>query len=288
MSYPFQCRQGCPAALHFSNPAVRFNGQPTGIANQRDNSRVINMTRTRFAAPRVSNQPCRQEVNALCLGGGRFKVMVDWFNQHDSSSGVGRAIHRTDGSGFFSFGDPSNLELMVKVLDFGNAVKVFYGQLTELEFTLFVIDTRTGELKDYRNTPGDCGGIDQNAFPGGAAQAAGLEAAAAACRPGPNTLCLQKGRFQVTADWQNPGNGQGGQAGAVPLSPLTGAFYFEGANSLELMVKILDQGDRIDFFYGTLSDLPYTIHVTDTRTGDVRTYRNEAGRYCGGLQVDAF
>jgi peptidyl-Asp metalloendopeptidase len=288
MSYPFQCRQGCPAALHFSNPAIRFNGQPTGIAGKRDNTRVINTTRTRFAAPPVSSQPCRPEATALCLGGGRFKVQVDWYNENDNSIGIGRAIHRTDATGFFSFGDPSNIELMVKVLDFGGSVKVFYGQLTDLYFDLFITDTRTGEFKDYHRAPGNCGAIDQNAFPGGAAQPARFGEATAVCRPGPNTLCLQRGRFQVTVDWQNPGNGQGGQAGAVPLSQLTGAFYFESANSLELMVKILDQGERIDFFYGTLSDLPYTIHVTDTRTGTVKTYRNEAGRYCGGLQIDAF
>ena len=287
MSYPFQCREGCPAALHFSNPAVRFNGHPTGIAGQRDNSRVINTTRTRFAAPRSALQPCRQEANALCLGGGRFKVQVDWYNQHDNSIGVGRAIHRTGSSGFFSFGDPSNLELMVKVLDFGDTVKVFYGQLTELEFNLYVADTQTGVFKDYRNTPGECGGIDQNAFSGGAAQPA-TAGEAAACRPGPNTLCLQKGRFQVTVDWQNSGNGQGGPAGAVPLSQLTGAFWFESASSVELMVKILDQGDRVDFYYGALSDLAYEIRVTDTRTGVTNTYRNPAGRYCGGAQIDAF
>jgi hypothetical protein len=290
MSYPFQCKQGCPTALHFSNPAMSFDGHPTGIAGQRDNSRVINTTRTRFAAPPVSAQPCRPEVNALCLGGGRFKVQVDWYNENDNSIGIGRAIHRTDSAGFFSFSDPSNIELMVKVLDFGDTVKVFYGQLTDLALDLFVTDTRTGEFKDYHNTAGQCGAIDQNAFPGGAAaQPARMGAAAAGCRPGPNTLCLQKGRFQVTADWQNPGNGQGGQAGAVPISQLTGAFYFAGAGSLELMVKILDQGDgRVDFFYGTLSDLPYTIHVTDTRTGAVKTYRNEAGRFCGGLEANVF
>lgn len=62
-------------------------------------------------------------------------------------------------------------------------------------------DTRTGEFKDYHNTQGQCGAIDQNAFPGGAAQPARVGAAAAGCRPGPNTLCLQKGRFQVTADF---------------------------------------------------------------------------------------
>ncbi|HYU35100.1 MAG TPA: zinc-dependent metalloprotease family protein [Thermoanaerobaculia bacterium] len=132
MSYPFQCRQGCPAALQFSNPAVRFDGHPTGIAGQRDNHRVLNMTRARFAAPPSATQPCRTDLTSLCLGGGRFKVQVDWFNENDDSIGVGRAFQRTDGSGFFSFSDPSNLELMVKVLDFGDTVKVFYGQLTDL------------------------------------------------------------------------------------------------------------------------------------------------------------
>jgi hypothetical protein len=54
------------------------------------------------------------------------------------------------------------------------------------------------------------------------------------------------------------------------------------------MTKIIGQGGRIDFFYGTLSDLEYTITATDTQTGTVKTYRNNAGRYCGGLAVDAF
>jgi hypothetical protein len=170
MSYPFQCQGECVAALHFSNPAVSFDGHPTGIANQRDNARVINTTRTRFGPPPSSTQPCRAELNALCLGGRRFKVEVDWSNRNDLSSGIGRAIHRTNAAGFFSFGDPSNIELMVKVLDFGDSVKVFYGQLTDLSFYLFVTDTKTGEFKDYHNTPGECGGIDQNAFPGGAAR----------------------------------------------------------------------------------------------------------------------
>lgn len=291
MSYPDACQTDCPAVLYFSNPRIRFNGQPTGIAGVRDNSRVINATRTRFAPPPSSTQPCRPGLNTLCLGNRRFKVQVDWFNLLNRTGGVGRAIQRTNASGFFTFGDPSNVELMVKVLDFGDTVKVFYGQLTNLLFELIITDTRTGEFKPYFNTPGNCGAIDQNAFPGGAALAAelaeGLEAAAA-CRPGPKTLCLQNGRFQVTVDWRNPANNEAGQGGAVPLSQLTGAFYFSTPDSLELMTKVLDQGNRIDFFYGALSDLEYTITVTDTRTGAVKTYRNNAGRYCGGLEVDAF
>lgn len=287
MSYPNECRQGCPPALHFSNPAIRFNGMPTGIPGKRDNARVLNATRTRFAPPPSPTQRCQPGLNTLCLGGRRFKVQVDWYNQFDDNNGVGRAIQRTDASGFFTFGDPSNVELMVKALDFGNTVKLFYGQLTNLPFALIVTDTRTGAFKAYTNTSGECGGIDQNAFPSGAV-AASATRATAACRTGPQTLCLKNGRFQVTASWRNPANGQSGQAGAVPLSQVTGAFYFSGPDSLELMTKIIDQGDRIDFFFGTLSDLEYTISVTDTRTGAVKTYRNNAGRYCGGLEVDAF
>lgn len=181
---------------------------------------------------------------------------------------------------------------MVKVLDFGDTVRVFYGRLTNLFFELFITDTKTGEFKAYGNTPENRGAIDQNAFPGGTAlETESLRTAAAtsaACRPGPKTLCLQNGRFEVTVDWRNPANSQGDEAGAVLLSQLTGAFYFSGPDSLELMIEILDQGDRIDFFYGTLSDLEYTINVTDTRMGTVKTYRNNAGRYCGGLAVDVF
>lgn len=293
MSYPNECRRGCPAALHFSNPAIRFGGMVTGLPGKRDNARVINATRTRFGPPPSPTQRCQPGLNTLCLGGRRFKVQVDWYNQYDDNNGVGRALPRTDSSGFFTFGDPSNVELMVKVLDFGNTAKVFYGQLTNLPFELIITDTRTGAFRAYTNTPGECGAIDQNAFPGGAAAASTAAAstaaaAAAGCRPGPQTLCLKNGRFQVTAAWRNPANGQTGQAGAVPLSQVTGAFYFSGPDSLELMTKVIEQGNRIDFFYGTLSDLEYTIQVTDTRTGISKTYRNNAGRYCGGLEVDAF
>jgi len=73
-----------------------------------------------------------------------------------------------------------------------------------------------------------------------------------------------------------------------PLSAVTGAFYFTDPSNLELLGKILDFGDRIAFFYGTLSDLEYTLTVEDTVGGTVRTYRNAAGNFCGGLDNHAF
>ncbi|HKH48363.1 MAG TPA: M12 family metallo-peptidase [Thermoanaerobaculia bacterium] len=298
MAYSNQCGSSaeCPRIDHFSSPNATFDGHPVGIANQRDNVRVVEATHSRYAVRTAPGAVCRAGADKLCLLKKRFQVEVQWDNQFNGTSGIGRALPRTDAAGFFSFGDPSNLELMVKLLDFGDVVKVFWGQLTNLKYRLIITDLRTGQAKTYQNTAGDCGGIDQGAFPGGVgvdllappSSATGRAVAAAAgCRSSGQELCLDD-RFTVKVDWRNPGNGTSGQGVAVPFSKLTGAFHFGQASNLELMAKIIDQGDRIDFFWGALSDLEYTINVTDTLTGQVKTYRNAAGKYCGGLEVDAF
>ena len=304
MSYTDGCDGGinCPLIDYFSNPNVTFDGRPVGIPGERDNNRLVSETHARFAVPLAPGVACKAGADRLCLLKKRFQVEVSWDNQFNGTSGNGRAVPRTDAAGFFSFGDPSNLELMVKLLDFGNTVKVFWGQLTNLRYRLTITDTKTGEAKTYQNTPGDCGGIDQGAFPGAAAAALdaatlapvrsavtpfGAPAREAGCRASSKELCLDN-RFTVSVDWRNPGNGSQGQGVAVPFSKVTGAFHFGQATNLELMAKVITQGDRVDFFWGALSDLEYTIHVIDTLTGLTKTYQNAAGRYCGGLEVDAF
>jgi hypothetical protein len=286
MSYENGCKNGCPAVPYFSNPAISYNGKKTGVPGKKDNHRVINATRARIAPPPARGSSCRSGLATLCTGSGRFKIQVDWYNQFNEQDGVGRPIPISDGAGFFTFEDPSNVELMVKVQESGNAVRVSYGQLTSVYFTLFVIDMQTGLYKAYNNTPGQCGGVDQNAFP--ATAAASSTSAAAGCSPGSGTLCLQKGRFQVTAEWRDPASGQGGKAGATPISQISGAFHFGNPGSPELVAKVLNQGDRVDVYYGSLSNLEYTLTVTDTKTGAVKTYRNPAGRYCGGTEIKAF
>ena len=236
--------------------------------------------------------PCRPGPDTLCLLDNRFRVKVSWQNQFDGSSGAGRPVPRSNITGFFSFGDPSNIELLVKILDFGDVVKVFWGQLTNLRYNLEVTDTRTGQIQNYTNTAGDCGGIDQNfaadLSSAGASSPARTPIRAASCRPGPNTLCLLKNRFSVEVDWRNPANGTSGQGGAAALSNLTGTFTFGDRSNVELMVKMLDFGNRTALFWGALSDLDYTLKVTDTNTGVVKTYRSTAGKLCGGLDNNAF
>jgi peptidyl-Asp metalloendopeptidase len=54
MSYVDPCPNGCTRRPYFSNPAVSFNGLPTGIDNARDNSRSINLTADVIANYRYS------------------------------------------------------------------------------------------------------------------------------------------------------------------------------------------------------------------------------------------
>jgi hypothetical protein len=104
----------------------------------------------------------------LCLLGGRLRVEVDWHDQHNGGSGTGKAVPGTDKSGFFWFFNPDNLELVVKALD-GTTVNghlwVFYGALSDVEYTITVTDTTTGAAVPYHNPPGEiCGGADTEAF----------------------------------------------------------------------------------------------------------------------------
>ncbi len=232
----------------------------------------------------------------LCLVSGRFRVTVTWQNQFNGASGVGGAIPSTDLAGFFYFEDPANIELIVKILDFGTEIKVFYSQLTNLKFTMAVLDTRTGTTKTYANTAGECGAIESNAFPSvlaapmlGLTDALLTEAATAgSCRADVDTLCLLNNRFAIDVTWRNQFDGSTGFGRQKKLSELTGAFAFTDPANLEILIKTLAFPDKILVIYGSLSNLEYAIRVTDTISGQIKTYQNAAGNYCGGIDESAF
>jgi len=92
----------------------------------------------------------------------------------------------------------------------------------------------------------------------------------------------------VRVSWSNPGNGTSGQGGANALSNLVGTFFFTDRSNVELMTKVVPFPDRVVFFYGALSDLPYTLQVTDTQNGATKSYQSTAGKLCGGLDNTAF
>jgi hypothetical protein len=113
---------------------------------------------------------CTPGTTTLCLNDGRFKVEVAW-QDFQGNAGIGQAIPMAGGdTGAFWFFDEANVELVVKVLD-GQGVNdhfwVFYGALSNVEYTLTVRDTSTGELKTYHNPAGQLASVgDTSAFMG--------------------------------------------------------------------------------------------------------------------------
>ena len=110
---------------------------------------------------------CTAGPTRLCLQQGRFAVEVAW-RDFAGGSGVGTASPLTTDTGSFWFFSPSNVELMVKVLD-GRSVNgkfwVFFAALSTVEYTVTVTDTATGAQRVYVNPSGQLASIaDTNAF----------------------------------------------------------------------------------------------------------------------------
>ncbi|HEX3131339.1 MAG TPA: hypothetical protein VH394_28640 [Thermoanaerobaculia bacterium] len=87
-----------------------------------------------------------------CLNHQRFAVKVDWSVGHDSGHGQQKTL--TPDSAVFSFFNPDNIELVVKVLD-GCAVNghywVFIAGLTNVRVEVTVTDVATGLTRTYSN-----------------------------------------------------------------------------------------------------------------------------------------
>jgi PKD repeat protein len=106
---------------------------------------------------------CTPSSTRLCLQNDRFQVEV-------LRSGVAQpAIELTPETGTVWFFNAANAEVFVKVLD-GRGINqhywVFYGSLTDRDYTVRVVDTLTGREVSYDNDLGNnCGKGDAIAFP---------------------------------------------------------------------------------------------------------------------------
>ena len=112
------------------------------------------------------------------------------------------------------------------------------------------------------------------------------------CTAGPAGLCLLGNRFRVEVSWVNQHSGNVTGIGTpLPGTDQTGYFWFFNPENTELVVKMVDgrtYNGRFWVFHGGLSDVGYTIRVTDTVTGAQRTYHNPAGTLTSGADTSAF
>ena len=312
---------GASNSSTLQNPTHEFSGPGTyGVTLT-----ALNAFGSSAATHAVTVTSCAAGAETLCLSDGRFRVQVAWSVPAQQRSGIGQAVPLTTDTGYFWFFTSTNVELVVKVLDASGVNQhfwVFYGALSNVQYTITVTDTVTGAVKTYENPSGTIASHgDTSAFPSDSAvatpaeapSAAGIETrsteelygmyavlsqataspagAGAGCTQGSTTLCLSQARFQVSVDWEVPSQNRSGFGTAVPVTADTGYFWFFSEANVELMIKVLDArtvNQHFWVFYGALSNVKYTITVRDTQTGAVKTYVNESGNQSSRADTSAF
>lgn len=87
--------------------------------------------------------------------------------RNGGQSGNATAVPMTADTGHFWFFNSANVEVVLKVLGPTESGRywVFFGALSNLEYTVTVRDTQTGRVKTYVNPNGQFASIgDTNAF----------------------------------------------------------------------------------------------------------------------------
>lgn len=119
---------------------------------------------------------CTPTATAACLSDGRFRVSIAFVNQFANPPQPGNFLGRKLREGLqnpdvaiFGISAPEAIEVVVRIQDarpFGlNRFDVYYGGLTDLEYTVTVTDTQKNVTKSYRNPPGVVGGaVDRTTF----------------------------------------------------------------------------------------------------------------------------
>ncbi len=106
---------------------------------------------------------------------------------------------------------------------------------------------------------------------------------AGTCEAGEETLCLQDSRYAVEMDWWTSEGSESGPGRVVYEGTNdSGLFYFfEPGKGWEVLIKVLNAcglNNHVWVYGASATTLGYSIRVTDTVTGAMREYRNEADR----------
>ena len=256
----------------------------------------------------------QQLAELITLLNNRFYVQVRYINQFENPPREGKLLGRslysssTSETAIFTFGDPLVVELMVRLSDarpFDNKIHLYFGGLSDVEFYIVVTDSLTGVIKEYHKEKNKLlGEIDRTSFPATASLQDGLDALrnTTTVFPSPNaevsTIRLLNNRFEVRMRFRNQFSNPVGvgymnvRSIASSSTTETAVFFFdENSGSVEWMVRFSDArpfAQRIDFFHGGLSDVEYTIEVTDTVKGIFREYSKPPFSLAGQVDRDSF
>jgi hypothetical protein len=111
------------------------------------------------------------------------------------------------------------------------------------------------------------------------------------CVPSATQVCLNSNRFAVKVAWRTR-DGQSGSGQAIKYTADSALFWFFSSTNIEMLVKVLDGcgvNNRYWVFGAASTDVEYTLTVTDSRNGAVRTYVNPQGTLAAAIaQTGAF
>lgn len=246
---------------------------------------------------------------SLCINGQRFRLNIQW-RDFTGGEGVGVSQAFSENSGFTVFFDEANVELVTKIVD-GSSLNghhwVYYGALSNVEYDLRIEDTTNGFSRLYHNPLGEFGSVgDIEALPASTSgdrpsamtsQATRSESGdrsratgGATCFPSATRACLLGDRFAVEGEWRNF-VGESGSAFTTSVTSDTGILWFFDPNVVEIVVKLVDGSafnDRFWVYFGSLSNVEFTLTVTDTVTGESKPYFNPLGSFGSFGDIDAF
>jgi hypothetical protein len=105
-------------------------------------------------APNGTPSSCNPEPGILCINNGRFRIELEGRTPTLDPSGTTVIIPSAPDSGLFYFFSPTNIEMLIKVLNgcgLNNRYWLFYAATTNIEFLVVVRDTGTGRVRTYFN-----------------------------------------------------------------------------------------------------------------------------------------
>jgi len=164
----FTVPSGVSAGTYYVGAIIFFNSTQTDSITY-NNSWVAPQQVTITGAPGT----CTPSSANLCLLNNRFKVTLTVNDARVTGTGFANATPKGD-YGFFDVpaatGTSDTPVVFVKLIDgrpVNNKYWVFYGGLTDVQYTFIVTDTQTGATKTYSKATGTYDGqADTSAFPG--------------------------------------------------------------------------------------------------------------------------
>lgn len=100
------------------------------------------------------------------------------------------------------------------------------------------------------------------------------------CQSGDTAMCLSQERFRVEVDWQRFDGVRGDARRVSQGTNDSGLFWFFQDQNWEMLVKVLDGCQANQHFWvfaAATTNVEYTLRITDTATGVVKTYFNPLG-----------